>query len=296
MRPSRQIFALLIGLIVTGSSAVAEIAEPEATTGNPGLTISRSDIVAGRLRVDGLAAAPSVVVQIDGTAFQTTANAQRKFAFNLDFRTPDCRLTLRTPTGTLDVLIGSCGPQGLNPRGVWRGAPTYVPNDIVTLGGTTFRSLTTNRNQRPPNATHWELFVARGQIGPVGAAGPAGPRGQIGATGPQGLAGPQGPQGPQGPAGASAGGVLMAATVGASGSLDNGRGAVSVLRSQVGVYYITFDRNIAFCFPVVTPEQVSHRRFWGTGYWNETTLVVVMRDQNGSYVDNAFSMVVFCAT
>ena len=173
------------------------------TSGSPGLTISLATLQAGRTRVSGMANGPGVVVGIEGTAFQAIAQADRTFAFNLDFRTADCRVTLRTPTGTLDVVLSACSPMGMIPRGVWVNNAQYAANDVVSDLGSSWRALRANRNKRPNlNASDWQLFVGRGAPGLVGPAGPTGPEGAQGVPGAAGEAGPAGPAGPQGVAGA----------------------------------------------------------------------------------------------
>ena len=50
---------------------------------------------------------------------------------------------------------------GLKSRGAWDVATQYQINDVVTLGGATYRAIapTSGSSQRPPNATYWEPLV-----------------------------------------------------------------------------------------------------------------------------------------
>jgi len=90
-----------------------------STTGTPGLTIGTAAIIAGKLVIVGTASSPGIEVEIDGTSFKATANSKKLFGFNVDYRTPDCRLTLTTNTGSLQLMIGMCGPQGeQGPQGI----------------------------------------------------------------------------------------------------------------------------------------------------------------------------------
>src|SRR5882724_7227489 len=140
-----------------------------------GLTFSSIAITAGRLVITGTAIAPNVTVSIVGTAFTAKSNAQRNFGFNLNYRTPDCRLTLATSGGTLPLLIGNCGPAGLFPRGAWVTTTAYGLNDLVTFGGQSYRAKTANSAKRPDLFPPiWELLAGRGPQGLTGAEGPQG--------------------------------------------------------------------------------------------------------------------------
>jgi hypothetical protein len=118
-----------------------------ATVGTPGITLNRLEIETGWLRIAGKTASPKIVVKIVGTNFQTTSDSNGNFSFKLDYRTNDCRLKLQTKTGTLEAMIGNCGPKGAT------GA----------TGAT--------GPQGPKGATG-----AQGSTGPTGPAGPRGPQ------------------------------------------------------------------------------------------------------------------------
>jgi hypothetical protein len=166
------------------------------------LTLEAAVIQAGKLVIQGTASASGVQVRITGTQFAAVADSQRKFVFEIVYRTPDCRVNLATATGSMDVVIGGCAP-GVIPRGPWAGTARYSGGDLVLFGGTTYRALRANLRKRPDlNTADWQVFAARGASGPQGPSGDAGPAGAQGPAGPAGGAGPQGPQGPQGPEGA----------------------------------------------------------------------------------------------
>jgi hypothetical protein len=99
--------------------------------------------------ITGLTSAPTNTVRIVGTKFTTTSDSLRRFRFLVDYRTPDCKLTLQTVLGSATYLIGNCGPHGLQPRGVWKATQGYLANDTVLLDGTTWRALRANKNKRP---------------------------------------------------------------------------------------------------------------------------------------------------
>jgi Collagen triple helix repeat (20 copies) len=89
--------------------------------------------------------------------------------------------------------------------------------------------------------------------------GNRGPRGLTGAPGPQGLAGPPGPAGAngangapglQGPPGPAV--DLVWAVVNVLGELTRGSHAVSSTHNGLGVYQVTFDRDVSRCAYVAT--------------------------------------------
>lgn len=167
--------------------------------GTSGLTVSLVALKAGRLAIAGTASSVGVVVRIAGTAFEATAGTDGRFNFDVDFRTPDCRVTLETGSGALGLLIGNCGP-GTVPRGVWSAQIQYGAGDLVLFSGSTYRALAGSKGKRPNiSAAEWQLFAARGT---AGVAGPSGPQGEPGVPGEQGLPGPSGSAGLQGEQGA----------------------------------------------------------------------------------------------
>src|SRR4051812_16007502 len=100
------------------------------TTGTSGISVSVVTLAAGKLVITGTASTAGVQVRIQGTSITATADAQKKFSFNVDYRTPDCALTLATSTGTLGVLISDCGP-GTTPRGAWLATARYNAGDLA---------------------------------------------------------------------------------------------------------------------------------------------------------------------
>ena len=221
----RCVAALLLSMLV-GSGHALSAGQVLAATGTSGLTLSTAAITQGRLVITGTAASPGTVVALEGTPFRATADAQRRFSFSLDYRTPDCRVTLRTSTGTLAVLIGQCGP-GTVPRGAWSGVAQYRAGDLALYGGSTYRALRANVGKAPAlNAADWQLFAARGATGPQGPAGPAG----------------------------SAGAEFLAVHVAADGALLRGRGVSSVEKPGEGAYTVTFQRDLSLCFATATPS------------------------------------------
>jgi hypothetical protein len=201
-------FAAAIWCALLGGKPAFAAELPVTRAGNPQIAVSTAAIAGGRLVIIGTANAAGRQVMIAGTSFRTSANAQKRFSFNIDYRTPDCQVTLQTSTGTLRVMVGSCGPVGVVYRGAWNGTASYVRNDVASLDGSSWIALRTSRNKRPgaaASAADWQLLAAKGAAGArgaVGVQGPAGPEGPIGPEGPAGQVGAAGPPGLPGPPGA----------------------------------------------------------------------------------------------
>ncbi|MCB1378303.1 MAG: hypothetical protein KDK89_08060 [Alphaproteobacteria bacterium] len=85
-------------------------------------------------------------------------------SFNLVHVPRDCIVTLETIKSgggeSLEVIIANCGPAGINPRGEWSAAQTYVENDVVTGGGNAWRAKANaevNKGKKPiNNPDFWE--------------------------------------------------------------------------------------------------------------------------------------------
>jgi hypothetical protein len=135
------------GLVLFASALPAEAA------GSPQITVSQIAIVAGKLVITGNDTSVGKVITIQGTTVHTTsAGPQKAFAFNINYRTNDCRLTLVTDTGSLDnLIIGNCAP-GFTAKGAWAAATQYALNDVVTRFGQTYRP-GTRVSPRRPNRT-----------------------------------------------------------------------------------------------------------------------------------------------
>ncbi len=201
------VFAAALGIAVLSSPAIAatDPAVPEITTqvGTPRLTLKVVTLAAGKLVITGTAAAPGVLVKIQGTRFQTRANARKQFSFNVDYRTPNCRITLASPTGTLGLLVSDCGPQGV-------------------------------QGKRGPIG----ITGARGPAGPQGPTGETGPQGAQGPQGPQGPVGAMGAQGPQGAEGPEGSARLYGFLNVASGVFSRARAVESITRIGTGFYCV----------------------------------------------------------
>jgi len=199
--------ALVAGLpAAAGSTAAPEGPVPTilSKVGSPGLSIARAEIADGRLHLRGRTAVPGTKVAIAGTRFAQQSDNSGDFRFAVDHRTPDCRVTLRTRTGTLGLMVANCGPRGkagpagkagaVGPRGAT--GPRGPEGPAGAAGATGPAGPPGPEGPRGP-AGIAGLRGAEGQRGPAGVAGPPGPQGV------RGVAGPPGPEGPRGPAGVS---------------------------------------------------------------------------------------------
>lgn len=186
-----------------------------ASIASAAITVTKADIAAGRLLVQGSRTGTAPTVSLDGS-FSSSVNANGAFAFSLVYIPADCIIDLTAVGGTggkAQAVISNCGPRGLNAKGAWSSAANYLKDDVVVSAGSSFRAKRANVNKTPgisPN--DWEVLAAKGERGPQGiqgatgsqgAVGPAGPQGPQGIQGPIGLTGARGSTGPQGPAGPS---------------------------------------------------------------------------------------------
>ena len=104
------------------------------------------------------------------------------------------------PTGATGAT-GAPGPV-VTWRGAWSSSTSYVTNDAVSFGGSSYLASAPSNNSPPPGAA-WALMAQAGATGPVGATGPQGATGAIGPAGPTGATGAQGATGAVGPIGAT---------------------------------------------------------------------------------------------
>ena len=194
------------------------------------ITAANPRIANGRLVITGTTALGNMLVRLDGkvnAGFQVRSNNVTKaFTFSVLYHPGDCIVTLQkvNPNNTLgpaaNFVVADCG-LGFLPRGVWTAAASYLLNDVVTFGGSSWRAKRASLNKQPVAGLDWELWAAKGAAGPIGPrglqgvagatgpAGAAGPAGVAGATGPTGATGPVGPAGAQGPVGPRGPGANM---------------------------------------------------------------------------------------
>ena len=196
MQFKAQLLASLLAVISIAGARPADAA---------GITVTKSEILNGRLYVSGTTLAAGQQVKLDNR-FAATSNASKVFTFYIaNYLPSDCIVDLVSGNATGVAVVAYCGARGLSPRGAWVSNVSYLTDDIVTFQGSSWRAKRNNLNKSPAtNPTDWERFVAKGdpgQAGPAGPAGAAGAAGSAGATGPAGATGAAGPAGPQGPVG-----------------------------------------------------------------------------------------------
>ena len=217
--------ATLLALACLAAPAMAETGTSPAA--GAGLTVTDAAITAGRLAITGTTRSPRTRVTLVGTAFATTSDANGRFAFEVLHLPSDCIVDLATPTGTAKALVARCGPRGIDPRGAWSTATTYLADDVVTHDGSSWRALRTSKGSTPGRvAADWQIFAAKGDTGASGATGAEG------VAGPQGPVGPQGETGPQGTPGAAGTPTMF------RGSLP---GAMTVTRLPANTQICSFD-------------------------------------------------------
>lgn len=79
-----------------------------------------------------------------------------------------------TQTVTIDRSVsGPTGPIGLVWKGAWSGATSYILNDGVSFGGSSYICILANTNNTPPNGTYWNLLAQNGSVTSVGLSAPA---------------------------------------------------------------------------------------------------------------------------
>lgn len=89
--------------------------------------------------------------------------------------------------------VGPVGPAGLEWRGVWAAATSYVADDAVGYSGASYfciLDITGNVSNTNPSTdtVHWALLAAQGAQGVQGVQGPEGSQGPVGPQGPAGSA------------------------------------------------------------------------------------------------------------
>jgi len=221
---SPAVAALALGLTAFATSGLAQT-----------VIITDAKIESGKLVVTGQTPAPSTNVRLDNK-YTIRSTAARNFTFSRnDYAPSDCIVEVAIVGATdapTTAVVANCGV-GFSARGNWLATATYVPNDIVTYAGSSWRARQNSTNVTPrASAPEWALFARNGHAGAAGATGAQGPAGAQGATGLQGPAGPAGPQGTQGPPGATGpqGGPGLAA-----------RGAWSAATAYLANDVVTFE-------------------------------------------------------
>ena len=218
--------------LIFNGTALAEIA------------ISAARVNEGQLVLKGTTA-PNAQITLDGGVARTTASATGAFDFGKLYYVPSsCMVELTSPgQTTVYTKVRSCSTLSLQSSGAWNNTSSYVPNDLVTHKGSTYRArqaVPGNVVPGPTTSSYWELFSASGMTGPTGPAGatgstgPAGPAGATGSTGPAGPGGANGSRGPAGPRGGR-GSVGPAGPSFILGQVQNLTPTSSVYVGQVGV-------------------------------------------------------------
>lgn len=81
-------------------------------------------------------------------------------------------------TSALTSSGNSLSNNTLNYKGVWASGTTYIPNDVVTIAGSSYVSILAGINHQPPNVTYFGVLAQAGANGNNGAVGGTGPTGR----------------------------------------------------------------------------------------------------------------------
>lgn len=90
--------------------------------------------------------------------------------------------TNSAPPSTSWSIIASKGDKGINNLGVWDSGTGYVPDDYVSLNGSSYVCISSHTNSPPPSAS-WTIVASKGDIGNTGTQGPTGATGPVGGNG-----------------------------------------------------------------------------------------------------------------
>jgi hypothetical protein len=218
---SVRIVAAMLGL---ASFALAAPASAAAD-----ITITDAKIAGGKLVVTGTTLTANMALVLDGK-YATQSNVQRVFTFNAIYLPSDCIVEvgkLGSAATRAKAVVANCSAGGLNPKGAWNAATSYVTDDLVASLGSSWRAKRVNLSKSPSASPQdWEKFASKGDVGVAGttgntgANGTAGQQGTAGANGSPGAVGAPGAAGTPGAAGA-AGTVLAFAEFYALMAPDN---------------------------------------------------------------------------
>jgi len=162
---------------VAGSAALIVVSATTAAAAD--ITVSKAEIAAGKLVINGTTAAANAHVRLDGRLganFNVASDAGRKFRFNLAYVPSDCvvsvqRVAGKAPAGVAEeVAVAGCA-RGLTPRGAWNAGTDYSSNDIVTYGATTWLAVHDSTGAKPSAGGDWQLFAMKNDDGSQGSAG-----------------------------------------------------------------------------------------------------------------------------
>lgn len=125
---------------------------------------------------------------------------------------------------------GATGAVGMVWKDEWVSTSTYSVGDVVSLSGSSFRSLVDYNKGYPPSSfpTIWRPVAVKGDGGATGPTGVLGATGVTGSVGPTGLKGPTGATGSTGAIGATG----LTGSTGAAGS--NGATGVTGATGSTG--------------------------------------------------------------
>ena len=142
---------VVVAAVATGSVIVSSPAEAAPT-------VSRAELIGGRLRVEGRAADRSRVTVTSTTAGESTAAAyaDRRGSYRVEasgFVSSSCRVTVSDPTGSTTVALSGCTPSVPPPTTTTTAPPPTTTTAPPPTTTTTAPPPTTTTTAPPPTTT-----------------------------------------------------------------------------------------------------------------------------------------------
>src|SRR5882724_101583 len=132
------------------------------SAGAADITAANPRIENGKLVVSGTTLQGTTKVRLEGqtaSAFNVISNQTTKaFTLSVVYYPSDCVITLQkvndnnTLGAATNWIVANCGG-GVTPRGAWSNSLSYLTDDLVTSGGSTWRAKQNNTNKPPTTNT-----------------------------------------------------------------------------------------------------------------------------------------------
>src|SRR5262249_6184553 len=129
-----------IATVLAGAPASAAVEIPELT---------KVAIEAGKLVIAGKTRVAGQTVKLDGGMASAVSSASRIFGFELVYLPKDCIVDLEVAGTIKNAVVANCGPKGVSPRGAWTSTTSYLIDDLVIRGGSSWRALSNNKGKDP---------------------------------------------------------------------------------------------------------------------------------------------------
>ncbi|MEI8180950.1 hypothetical protein, partial [Aestuariivirga sp.] len=136
----------------------------QSTIAQAAIVVTTASAGSGALAISGTATANSVIL-LDGGVASATTDSTGNFTFGTSLHYIPHRCVVKlTSTGQPTVLVNvsNCGPITFKSQGTWSSTATYINDDLVFYGGTTWRAIQPVPANIIPSATsstYWEPFA-----------------------------------------------------------------------------------------------------------------------------------------